>query len=532
MNLLDRFKSIPEAWRLLRVNMTHGRPMAMATLSIFICTLIFLYPYTQSPEARIPHLILILLYYFALWNLVAPIVVAQTLWQEFTQKTWVFQQITPQRAMTLIAGKFIGGLGTVYTMSLAAAPFLIAALIMQLRSIADVFIFFVVVFVFFFLCSSFLLYVTSITGESQGIRPVFMIIILIGSLWFITGSVPIFGRGNIGLMNPMSLLFSETFSNIAENKRADIVFIYPSGSQVTTQGNNQLIEDHNNDDPDNASTFYNINFSPWFLAVILYLVGGLILFFSAEGHLLRQMNLGRSRLPILLSFFIIAWIFCGFSAKPVGIDPHASYHEEIVTVFVLLYSNAGMFFLLAGTILLHARAKVDVRPWALQRPSSGVAHLFSDNAPVVYFIPLLLVIYTFTTLFLQWNLTQENFQWQPFLIQVILMWVIVLRDAYFLQTMQLTVSSAQKFAALIYIFVFGGLTLFFSLVSPDFPLDLTPILALSYSVRDYSPYNASLTREIITYIISNLAILIACHILFRREIKKLQEPLRKEFDNV
>ena len=124
---------LPEAWRLLSISFKPRRMLGVASVSVIICILILAFTLVieistpgHSPEKGIVYYLAYcyFIYHSILLWIYIPSVVSLSITREWRDKTWIFQQGTPQSPLKLSLGKLLGAPGDAYIALIVSFPFL------------------------------------------------------------------------------------------------------------------------------------------------------------------------------------------------------------------------------------------------------------------------------------------------------------------------------------------------------------------------------------------------------------------------
>lgn len=509
---LRAMMKIPEAWRLLRIAWRPKRVASVAVVSLSVCLLIVGYLYLAqyvthgaAPKDLPKSLAMSMLYYLGLlWIIILPGQASIALSSEFAIGTWLFQQTTPQSVRKLLLGKLIGAAGDVYIATAIGLPFLLAGVFLSGLSMFAVLqaCFFLVVFSL--LLCSFTFYFAAMAEKRQigsvGVSVLILIAIFVlyGSAAGISREVP----GSIANLHPF-IAAGSPFSSAAGTS-----YVYFFGAQIPTMA----------------------------LALVFYGLCALWLFIAAESQVRRTMTIPMSRTPLFAAFILLEFFIIGFCLNSSVRD--SKWYETRLYVFNFL----NLFFLYF-VVLNHSLSLSDLRPWLyhLRERKLSAKDLFRGDAPVIFTVAVLLLIVAlgaFALPALHGESDISPIGWTPdaefygstslvVLIQVSLILLIVLRDAFFFQACQLYFKKGKAVAAVIYFIVFIALPGMVAMKAgaKQF-LDLSPATAL------LSPAVMKKWEDLSTLFYSYLSVngllLVIFAVLTLRLLKKAQQDLPEE----
>jgi hypothetical protein len=502
---------IPEAWRLLRIAWRPKRIAAVATVSLTVCLLIVGYlllaryvTHGARPQNLAESLCVAMMIYLGLlWIIILPGQVSYSLSSEFAIGTWLFQQTTPQSVRKLLLGKLIGASGDVYIATAIGLPFLVASWAMSGLAIDGVISSCLFIFVFSMVLCTFTFYYAAIAGKKLTGSVGVSIIILIG-LTFLYGAASGIGAksaGSVVNLHPF-IAAGSPFS-----KAAGITFVYFFGREIPTI----------------------------LMANVLYGLAALWFFFAAESQIRRTMTIPMSRSPLFAAFILLEFFITGFCLN--GAFRDSKWYEVCLYVF-----NFFNLFFLYFVILNNSLPLSDLKPWLyhLRQRKLSAQDLFRGDAPAIFTVAVLLIIVSlgaFALPALHGDSDIMIFQTKAnpgfesmttiVLIQISLILVIVLRDAFFFQACRIYFKRGKEVALVIYILVFGAIPGMVAVKAGDKQfLDLSPTTALLSPAVIKEWHNLSTLYY--SYLSVNGLLLVVFAILTLRLLKNAQQDLPAE----
>jgi len=502
---------IPEAWRLLRIAWRPKRIASVAVVSLTVCLLIVGYlllaqyvTHGARPQNLPESLCVSMMVYLGmLWIIILPGQVSFSLSSEFAIGTWLFQQTTPQSVRKLLLGKLIGAAGDVYIATAIGLPFLIGGWAMSGLAIDGVISSCLFIFVFSMVLCTFTFYYSALSGKKQmgsiGISVVILIV-----LFIFLGPISSAGGRDAGSflnLNPF-IAVGSPFS-----KNAAVSFV----------------------------NFYNREIPTIPLAVIFYGLAAVWFFIAAESQLRRTMTIPMRRTPLFAAFILLEFFIIGFCLNNSFRD--SKWYE--VRLYVFSFFN---LFFLYFAILNNSLPLSDLKPWLyhLRERKLSTQDLFRGDAPAIFTVAVLLLIvalgaFALPTLHGDTEIkifqTKFNFGFESLttieFIQISLILVIVLRDAFFFQACQLYFKKGKAVAAVIYIIVFCAIPGMVAMKAGEKQfLDLSPATALAspYVIRHWH----DLSTLYFSYLSVNGLLLVIFAILTLRLLKNAQQDLPAE----
>jgi len=459
---------IPEAWRLLRIAWRPKRIASVAAVSLTVCLLIVGYlllaryvTHGARPQNLPESLCAAMMAYLGmLWIIILPGQVSFSLSSEFAIGTWLFQQTTPQSVRKLLLGKLIGAAGDVYIATAIGLPFLIVGWAMSGLTIGGVASSCLFIFIFSMVLCTFTFYFAAMSGKRLTGSVGVSIFILIGMLILYAAASDRSRQiaGSIANLHP----FIAAGSSLSKSVRTSFVYFY--GREIPTI----------------------------LMANVLYGLAALWFFIAAESRIRRTMTIPMSRAPLFVAFILLEFFIIGFC-----LDNYVYMKWYEVSLYVFNFIN---LFFLYFVILNNSLPLSELRPWLyhLRERKLSTKDLFRGDAPAIFTVLVLLLIVALGAIVLPalrvdtdeviYSMTGDRDHLSPLfgsvsaivLIQISLILVIVLRDAFFFQACQLYFKKGKAVATVIYFIVFGAIPGLVAMKAGEKQfLDLSPVTALA-----------------------------------------------------
>ena len=450
---------LPEAWRLLSISFMPKRMLGMASVSAILCILILAFTLVlelstpgYSPEKGILYTLAYcyFIYHAILLWIYIPSVVCLSITREWRDKTWVFQQVTPQSPLKLSLGKLLGAPGDAYIALIVSFPFLFFSI---LFSQVSVFIFLVGYFLALFVGISLGIlnfYLgTQLERANKGdigntlLPPILLFIFLLLILAGIDGTFP---QSSVFHLNPFSI-----FMMIFHDKTLLVSFFHLS--------------------------------LPMPIAVILFCsIWGIWFFTASSAQLSRRMSMYSSRLPLVALFLWMAILIVGFIE-----GSHLPLNEKIVEFQVMLLITTFLL-MLYGVMIIHARSLQEIRPWLYQweKKPGSIFFFFRTDSPVIFTVLILLVTAILILTAIHGDLltlTGKSRELKGLagkgklnLFQMMVMFSsVIIRDGLFIQVFRMNQKSKRDWPlALIYFVTFFAIPYLVDLFFQNYIVDLTP----------------------------------------------------------
>jgi hypothetical protein len=349
---------LPEAWRYFSIAFHRWRMIGVAVGSVVFCLFfIALIAITEKISAGLSGkgmaydlVFIIFIYHLAILWLYFPARASLSIAREWRDKTWVFQQTTPQGAIRLLLGRIVGAPADGYIALAATWPILLGFLIASPLSVTDFFLAYIVAVIFSVAFSLMSFYFAVYVGQSSS-RQEHVYVLPLAIMYAL--SMPL-----MFTMQQISNGRLSNFSSIFNLTPYSLFFVIFNHKHLTVP-------------------FFIWDF-PLFPAMAVFYAVWLVWFLIASAAQLNQrMSSFSSRLPLL---GLLLWLVLLVEGGIYGAHAHNLPRELALGIL-----SSFLLFLLYGVMVIHSRPLQEIRPWLYQwkEKAGAITYYFRTDSPVI-----------------------------------------------------------------------------------------------------------------------------------------------------
>jgi len=455
--------ALPEAWRSFSVAFRPWRMTGAAAISVVLCLLLLAFIAVTDKFSRgfsghgaaYDVVFILTIYHLGILWLYFPAQAAASIAREWRDKTWVFQQTTPQGSLRLLLGKVIGAPADGYIALAASWPALLVCLILSPLSASEFLLAYAVAVLFGFAFSFMAFYFAIQVGQVSRKEQVFVIpVTILGMLFF-----------------PFAMVLEDLAKPNAPAVFSSIINLNPFTLFASVFTDKHF-----------SVPFFSWDFPLFPAMAVFYAVWLGWFLIAASAQITQRMSRYSSRLPLV---GLLVWLVFLVEGATAGIRGKNAVMQEGALVIL----TSILLFTLYVVMIVHSRPLGEIRPWLYHwKEKSGVlGYFFRTDSPVIFtFIVLQSVAIVFIAgdfMLRQLgvlapgpaqNPLNDAREWNEALM-LVSFFAVTLRDCLLIQFWRLYKDKKDWVLALIYFVAFIAVPGLFAAAANDWVIELTPL---------------------------------------------------------